>query len=178
MRAKREVRAGGLRVHNAQTTVVTALKPRGMAGSDVIFPFHGVQNGEKCSLFPDGPLRLRRGQRGINTVGGKKWIGRTKGGTKNGRLDNSRGACPHTAGSVSTSSLPPQPSPILVATLLSSLSSSTSWRTSTAIVSENTRMSFTATPLDQNRRVNRNTFFNKQAQNQQSRVIPTSYPYG
>jgi len=110
-------------------------------------------------------------------VGGQRWISRTKGGTKDRRLDNSRGALP-TAGSVLTSSLSPRPSPILVATLLSSLSSSTSWRTSTAIVSENTRMSFTATPLDQNRRVNRNTFFNKQAQNQQARVIPTTYSYG
>ncbi|KAF9648692.1 hypothetical protein BDM02DRAFT_3186910 [Thelephora ganbajun] len=39
-------------------------------------------------------------------------------------------------------------------------------------------MSFTATPLDQNRRVDRNTFFNKQAQNQQARLVPASYSFG
>lgn len=77
-----------------------------------------------------------------------------------------------------TSSLSPLLPPILIATSLPSLSSSTSWRKSVAIVSENTRMSFTATPLDQNRRVDRNTFFNKQAQNQQARLVPASYSFG
>ena len=116
------------------------MKPRGRAGDETQYFSSMAVKIEKNILY----FQLARFVYAVVREEETQWVARSglveqKEGTKDGRLYNSRGTLP-TAASVQTSSLSPLPSPILVATLLSSLSSSTSWRTSAEIVSENTHV--------------------------------------